>query len=113
LRIDKYGFGKIVINNKKYGKDVIITPKGEVREWRRVKGHEVCVKDLEPIEGEDFEVLVIGTGYFGVVEVLSEVEEWAKKRGVELVAVPTKEACKVYNEVSEKKRAVAALHLTC
>lgn len=113
MRIDKYGFGKIVIDGRKYGKDVIVTPKGEVKEWWRVKGHEVCVKDLEPIEGEEFDVLIIGTGYFGVVKVLSEVEEWAKKRGVELVAVPTKEACKVYNEVSGKRRAVAALHLTC
>ena len=113
MHIDKYGFGKIVINGKKYGEDVIITPKGEVKNWWRARGHEVRVKDLEPIEGEDFEVLIIGTGYFGAVKVLSEVEEWAKKRGVELVAVPTKEACKVYNEMSVKRKVVAALHLTC
>jgi len=113
LHIDEYGFGKIVIDGKKYGKDVVITPKGEVKDWWRVRGHEVCVKDLGLIEGEDFEVLIIGTGYFGVVKVLSEVEEWAKKRGVELVAVPTKEACRIYNEMSGKKKAVAALHLTC
>jgi hypothetical protein len=113
LHIDEYGFWKIVIDGKKYDEDVMITPKGEVKEWRRVKVHEVCVKDLEPIEGEEFDVLIIGTGYFGVVKVLSEVEEWAKKKGVELVAVPTKEACRVYNEVSGKRRAVAALHLTC
>jgi hypothetical protein len=113
LRVDRYGFGKIVINGKRYGKDVIITPKGEVKEWWRTRGHEVRVKDLEPIEGEEFDVLIIGTGYFGIVKVLSEVEEWAKKRRVELVAMPTKEACKVYNEVSGKKKVAAALHLTC
>ena len=44
---------------------------------------------------------------------LSEVEEWAKKRGVELIAVPTKEACRIYNEKSKEKKTVAALHLTC
>ena len=112
MHIDGYDFGEIIIDGKKYSKDVIIAPSG-VKSWWRVKGHEVCVKDLEPIENEDFEVLVIGTGYYGIVKVLSEVEEWAKKRGVELIAVPTKEACRIYNEKSKEKKTVAALHLTC
>ncbi|MDH5816517.1 MAG: Mth938-like domain-containing protein [Candidatus Nezhaarchaeota archaeon] len=112
MRIDEYGFGKIVIDGKKYNRDVVITPK-EVREWWRVKGHEVCVKDLELIENEDLDVLIIGTGYFGIVKVLPEVKEWAKKRGVELIALPTREACNLYNEKSREKRVVAALHLTC
>lgn len=112
MQIDKYEFGGIVIDGKEYNRDVIITSK-DVRGWWRVKGHEVCVKDLEAIENECFEVLIIGTGYFGIVKVLPEVKEWAKKRGVELIALPTKEACSLYNEKGKEKKIVAALHLTC
>ncbi|MEM2482750.1 MAG: Mth938-like domain-containing protein [Candidatus Nezhaarchaeales archaeon] len=112
MHIDEYEFGKIVIDRRKYNRDVIITSKN-VREWWRVKGHEVCVKDLEVIENEDLEVLIIGTGYFGIVKVLPEVEEWAEKKGVELIALPTREACNLYNEKSREKKVIAALHLTC
>lgn len=112
MHIDSYDFGEIVIDGKKYNRDVIIAP-GGIKSWWRIEGHKVCVKDLEPIENEDFEMLIIGTGYYGIVEVLSEVDEWAKRRGIELIALPTKEACKLYNEKSGEKRVVAALHLTC
>lgn len=112
MHIDRYEFGKIIIDGRKYDRDVIITS-SKVKEWWRVKGHEVCVKDLDTIEDEDLEVLIIGTGYFGIVKVLPEVEEWAKRRGIELTTLPTKEACNLYNEKSREKKVVAALHLTC
>ncbi|MHC1627392.1 MAG: Mth938-like domain-containing protein [Candidatus Nezhaarchaeales archaeon] len=112
MHIDSYDFGEIVIDGKKYNRDVIIAPSG-IKSWWRVEGHKVCVKDLELIENEEFESLIIGTGYYGIVKVLDEVEEWAKRRGVELIALPTREACKLYNEKSKEKKVVAALHLTC
>lgn len=112
MHIDRYEFGEIVINGKKYGRDVIITS-SKVKEWWRIKGHEVCVKDLNVIENEDLEVLIIGTGYFGIVKVLPEVKEWAKKRGIELIALPTRDACNLYNEKSKERKVIAALHLTC
>lgn len=112
MRIDSYDFGEITIDGKKYGKDVIITP-SEVKSWWRIKGHEVCAEDLKLLETEDFELLVIGTGYYGAVKVLSEVEGWVKRRGADLIVLPTKEACDLYNKESKKKKVVAALHLTC
>ncbi|MCS7139516.1 MAG: Mth938-like domain-containing protein [Candidatus Nezhaarchaeota archaeon] len=112
MQIVSYDFGRIVIDGKRYDRDVIITP-SEVKSWWRVEGHKVCVKDLEPIKNESFEVLIIGTGYYGVVEVLDEVRGWAKGRGIELIVLPTREACRLYNEKVREKRVVAALHLTC
>ncbi|MEM4576176.1 MAG: MTH938/NDUFAF3 family protein [Candidatus Nezhaarchaeales archaeon] len=112
MHIDSYDFGEITIDGKKYSKDVIISL-SEVKSWWRIKGHEVCVEDLKLLESEDFELLVIGTGYYGAVKVLSEVEEWVKRRGAELIVLPTKEACDLYNKESKEKKVVATLHLTC
>jgi len=111
MRIEKYEFGLIVINGVEYRHDVIVSPSG-VKKWWRVKGHEVCVKDLELVEGEPMDILVIGTGYYGLVKVLDEVYKWAEERGVKLITAPTREACKEYNE-RLPGNVIAALHLTC
>jgi len=38
---------------------------------------------------------------------------YLKERGIDLVAVPTKEACRLINSLAGKRRLAAALHLTC
>jgi hypothetical protein len=42
-----------------------------------------------------------------------ELAAFLKDRGIELVAVPTKEACRIINSLTGKRRLAAALHLTC
>ena len=36
-----------------------------------------------------------------------------KDRGIDLVAVPTKEASRIFNSLAGQRRLAAALHLTC
>ena len=36
-----------------------------------------------------------------------------KEAGIELISLPTKEACQKYNEVRTQYDTAAALHLTC
>jgi len=60
------------------------------------------------------EVLVVGTGYYGIVKISPEVETVLKSQGIELVAQPTKEACQTFNKLLKSNRRVAgAFHLTC
>jgi hypothetical protein len=59
------------------------------------------------------EVLVVGTGCYGRMEVPPETAEFVQQQGVKLLAARTGEAVQQYNALAPSKRAVAALHLTC
>ena len=55
--------------------------------------------------------LVVGTGADGALPVMDEVRREAVRRGVELLAVPTREAIRALQ--AEPKKANAILHVTC
>ncbi len=114
--IDSYEFGTIVINGKRYTSDVIVFPERVIDSWWRKEGHRLCVEDLkETLRSEPKpEVLVVGTGYYGLVKVSPEVENTLKSHGIELLAQPTREACQTFNKLLKSNRRVAgAFHLTC
>jgi len=112
--IDSYDFGQIVVNGRRYTSDVIVFP-DRVREgWWRKGGHRLCVEDIEEaVEEGKPEVLVVGTGYSGLMKVLPETESYLKSKGIELIVQSTREACKTFNRLVGSKRVIAALHLTC
>lgn len=106
----------MVINGKKYTSDVMVLPDQVVKSWWRKEGHRLCVEDLkEMLNAEPKpDVLVVGTGYYGLVKVSSEVKDTLESHGIELVAKPTREACRTSNELWKSNRKVAAaFHLTC
>lgn len=112
--IEVYDFGVMVINGKKYTSDLIIAPGKIVENWWRVEGHSLCLKDLEEVLDEKFEYLVVGTGYYGLMKVKREVYEEMGKRGVKILAKPTREAVNEFNKlVKEGRSVVGAFHLTC
>jgi len=113
IMIDSYAFGKIVIDGKEYGKDVIIFPDRVKANWWRKEGHKLHVEDIEDILREEPVLVVVGTGKFGLMQVLPDTEQAIKERNIELIVGKTAKACEIYNELSRDKRVVAALHLTC
>ncbi|MFQ6111526.1 MAG: Mth938-like domain-containing protein, partial [Nitrospinota bacterium] len=113
MGIDSYRFGEVLIDGKAFMSDVIIFPDRVRSSWWRKEGHELALQDLEEVLAEKPEVLVVGTGASGCMRVLPETERELKRRGIELRAEPTGAACTLYNELSKKRKAVAALHLTC
>jgi len=113
LRIESYSFGRIVVSGREYSRDLIILP-GKVREnWWRKEGHRLCLEDLEDVLKEEVEVLVIGTGYYGMMEVPEDVRKELERRGIEVVIERTRRACDIFNKLSGSKKVAAALHLTC
>jgi hypothetical protein len=112
-RIGSYSFGQIVINGKKYTSDVIIFPDRVQGDWWRDESHELNLKDISGIIDENPEILLVGTGASGMMRVLPEVERKAEDRNIQLIVLPTNEACEIYNQLSPNNRVVAALHLTC
>ena len=114
--IESYDFGLIVIKGRRYTSDVIVFPERVIEGWWRKEGHRICVEDLKEILNHEprSEVLVVGTGYYGIVKISPEVETILKSQGIELVAQPTKEACQTFNKLLKSNRRVAgAFHLTC
>jgi len=111
--IDSYRFGDIVIDGKQYSADVIIFPERVQSNWWRKTGHELCLEDITGVIAEKPDVLVVGTGESGMMKVLPEVEEMAKNQRITLIAEPTDNACKTYNQMVLSQRTIAALHISC
>jgi len=111
--INSYDFGRIVVDGKAYTSDVIIFPDKIKDNWWRKEGHALYIEDIESVIVEKPEVLIVGTGNYGLLKVLPETKEYIESKGIELIVEPTDKACKMYNEISKDKKAVATLHLTC
>ncbi len=111
--IDSYDFGRIVINGKRYSSDLIVFP-DKVRDgWWRKEGHRLHVEDLKDVLEVKPEVLVVGTGYSGLMRVPPETRRYVESEGIEFVAQKTAEACETFNRLVKSRKVVAALHLTC
>jgi hypothetical protein len=56
--------------------------------------------------------LVVGTGADGALPVMPEIRDEARRRGIKVIAVPTREACRLLDTLdADVVRAV--LHVTC
>ncbi len=113
--IDSYRFGKVVVDNRPYTSDVLIFPDRVDAGWWRLEGHKLQLADIESVLQERPNVLVVGTGAFGMMKVMPEVRQAAESAGVRLVVERTGKACEVYNQLLRdgEQSVVAALHLTC
>ncbi len=117
MDVDYPGFGEIVVDGERFDHDVVVEA-GRVR--RRKKGPSKAYRSryghtpLSPDERIPWSAprLVVGTGASGRLPIMPEVWEEAKARGVDLVAVPTAEACELLRSV-DAGRVYAILHVTC
>ena len=112
MRLSGYRFGRVEVDGVPHHEDLWVC--GErVGPWWRREGHRVHPEDLAEILEFSPEVVIIGTGFSGMLKVTKEVEALLSSRGIELFALPTKEAVELYNELARKKRVAVLLHLTC
>jgi hypothetical protein len=58
-------------------------------------------------------VLIIGSGSHECLQIAPEVVSRTRELGVELLVFDTRTACRTFNEVLPRRRAVAILHLAC
>ncbi len=111
--IDSYVFGRMVISGKAYSSDLIVLPDKILSSWWRKIGHRLCLEDLKDVLSENFDVLVIGTGYMGLMKVEKEVIEYARDQGFHLHIEKTRKAVEAFNNYSSQNIAIGAFHLTC
>jgi len=113
LRIERYDFGSIVIDGKRYTSDVIIYPDKVNSHWWRKEGHLLQLDDIKEVLKEEPEIIIVGTGNLGQMHVSSKVKMHLENKGIELIIEKTKDACSIYNKLFGSKKVIATLHLTC
>jgi hypothetical protein len=111
-RIEGYEFGRVLVDGGEHRTDVIVLPGRVVSGWRRREGHGLVLEDLEEVLDELPGRLVIGTGAYGRLRPDPDALEALRGRGIEVDALPTGEAVRLFAEL-EPTRTAAALHLTC
>ena len=110
-------FGSIEIDGRQYDHDVVVE-RGLVR--KRVKKHSKPQRGRyghTPLSAEEKipwggSPLIIGTGAYGSLPITPELSQEAARRGVELVAIPTEDACNLIAGL-DPRDVNAVLHVTC
>jgi len=111
------GFGAIEIDGERYEHDVVLEHgrvgkrrKKDSKPHRDRYGH-TPLSLLEPIPWE-CRRLIVGTGVDGALPIELDVVNEARRRGVDLVAVPTDDACALLAD-ADLETTNAILHITC
>ena len=118
MKISYPGFGKITVDGKTYEHDIVVYPSGRVekrKKWLSKEKHGTSHR-LDPDElgeylSEEFDVLLVGTGFYGKLSLLPESRELV--RGKEVVELPTGKAVERFNELWGKRKVLAVFHVTC
>jgi hypothetical protein len=116
MRIEEFLFGSIRIDGVLYEHDVVID-RGDIAK-RKKKASKKFRDDFghTPLSMEEeipwkCKRLVIGTGAYGVMPVMNEIRQEAKRRHIDLVVLPTEEAIESIEQRPDRTNAI--LHVTC
>ncbi len=113
MKIEHYTFGKITIDGKPYTSDMIIYPERVDASWWRREGHNLQIEDLTDVLKAEPAVVIIGTGFFGVMKVSKETIAHLEAKGIMVHVERTGKAVELFNQLHNNKPVIAALHLTC
>ncbi len=114
IHIDAYRFSEMVISGTPYHRDLKILGDKIVPDWWRKQGHSLCLDDIKDVLRYSPEVLVVGTGAYGVMKVPESLIRDLEKRGLKVECYSTAKAVERFNELVEAGKKVAgAFHLTC
>jgi hypothetical protein len=113
MKIDSFSFGSISIGGTTYTSDVIVYPDRVQSPWLREEEHRPQIIEFADIVKAEPEILVIGTGYAGVLSVADQIRNYLTSKGIEVRVEKTRAAVDLYNSLRETEKVVAALHVTC
>ncbi len=119
VTIEESGFGYIVIDGKRYERDVVIRPGGKVAKRKKQlskkkhgTAHCVSVEELKAVIGDRRpSILIVGTGQSGALSLSDEAISWLEKRDISYSALATPDAIEAFWRAEGKK--MAFIHVTC
>ena len=113
MHIDEYIFGRIIIDKKTYTADVIVYPDRVDPSWWRKEGHYLQKEDLSGVIAAKPDILIVGTGNMGVMQVPENTVTFLQRRGIEVHVAKTGQAVEMFNNMPADKKVIGAFHLTC
>lgn len=113
MRITSYSFGNVVIDEKKFSKDLIIINSEIMANWWRKKSHLLQAADLEKFWQDGIQTVIVGTGKFGLLRIDKTCIDFIQSRQIRLITERTPRAIEIYNSEPNKNNLLCALHLTC
>lgn len=117
--INSTQFGNVVIDNKKYNQVLIIGDSIIERDYDKLEelfgtSHKIGDWEIKELLKENPEIIVIGIGQNGAMEVDKEFVDDMRDRNIKAITANTPEAMKIYNEkIKQGKRVNALIHTTC
>lgn len=118
-QINSCEFGSITIDRRKYGQVLIIGDKIEERDAKKLHElfkttHRIGEWETAKLLSGNPDVILIGTGQEGVLEVDENVSLKLEDAVPRLIIQPTPQAIKTYNDLVKENKVVNALiHTTC
>jgi len=117
-KIDELTFGSIIVEGKKYHRDILLFADGTVKKRKggflMFGSHKIKKQELEELSQGQPEIIIVGTGTSGAAYIAPETESWAKGKNLSLLVQPSHDAVTKLNELVEQKKKVAVLmHITC
>lgn len=113
-KFDRTWFGAVVVDGKQY-RDVLVVGKEVIDrgKWGFFDTHSVSERELNELLRGSPEIIIIGSGQSGVLEVDPIIEKKIKEVGIQLIILETPQAIEEYNKISKTKRTNALIHTTC
>jgi len=116
--INKTSFGSIMVNKETYEYDIIITLNSEAKKRRKklskaVYGtsHTISKDEAKYVYEDGADVLIVGSGQYGTVELSEEAADYLKKKNCKVILLPTPQAIKEWNRLEGK--VIGLFHVTC
>ncbi len=113
MKITAFTFGTITIAGRTYTRDVIVFPDRVLEDWKREEEHRPQISEFAEIVSAEPAILIIGTGYGGVMSVPDQIRNYLTSKGIEVRVDKTRAAVELFNSLQGSEKVVAALHITC
>ncbi len=116
-KITKLSWSKIEIDGNKVFKDVKLFP-GGCREWNWQETdtqHSPGIQffDVQELLDNGAEIVVLSRGVLGRLKVQKEIVAKLESESIVVYILKTKEAVKLYNDLSKTEKVGALIHTTC
>lgn len=117
--IDSTQFGEVIVDGISFHQVLIIGDSIEERDYKKLEelfntSHEIGDWEMEKLLSNNPEIIIIGTGQNGAMELDKETIQKLQSKGAEIISDSTPKAIEIYNDqVKLGKRVNTLIHTTC
>jgi len=112
--IQDHSFGKIVVNNTPFTRDIKIINGTVIPNWWRKRGHLVEVDDIHDILQAKPKIVILGKGDPGLMKSSRSLQKSLQTNKIELIEENTPQAIQRFNRLFKDGINIAAgFHISC